>query len=96
MTTELFGWIGSLLFSLCGLPQAVQCARDGHARGLSWSFLAMWFFGEVFTIIYVWPKADVPLLANYMVNLVFLVVMLRYKISERPASLEFHFTPRQL
>lgn len=80
---ELIGWMGAVLFAICGLPQAVQCAREGHARGLNWFFLLAWFFGEVFTIIYVWPKADYPLLFNYFLNLVFLTVILRYKVWER-------------
>ena len=80
---ETIGWIGSALFAVCGLPQAIQCARDGHARGLNWFFLLAWFGGEVLTIIYVYPKMDLPLLANYAVNMVFLIIMLRYKLWER-------------
>ncbi len=80
---EIIGWLGSALFAVCGLPQAIQCAREGHARGLNWFFLLAWFGGEVLTIVYVYPKMDLPLLANYAVNMVFLIIMLRYKISER-------------
>ena len=80
---EIIGWTGSALFALCGLPQAVQSAREGHSHGLSWLFLLMWFWGEVFTMIYVWPKMDYPLLANYLTNMVFLVIILFYKISPR-------------
>lgn len=80
---ETIGWIGSALFAICGLPQAIQCAKDGHSRGLNWFFLLAWLGGEVLTTIYIWPKADYPLLANYVVNFVFLLVMLRYKIWER-------------
>lgn len=80
---EIIGWLGAALFAICGLPQAVQCAREGHARGLNWFFLLAWLGGEVLTIAYVWPKMDVPLLANYFINLVFLLIMLRYKIWER-------------
>lgn len=80
---DVIGWLGSALFAVCGLPQAIQCAREGHARGLNWFFLLAWFGGECLTIIYVYPKMDLPLLANYAVNMVFLIIMLRYKISER-------------
>lgn len=80
---ETIGWIGSILFAVCGLPQAIQCYKDGHSRGLNWFFLICWFGGEVFTIIYVWPKGDIPLLFNYFLNLGFLGIMLRYKIKER-------------
>jgi uncharacterized protein with PQ loop repeat len=80
---DAIGWIGSGLFALCGLPQAVQSAREGHSHGLSWMFLLMWFFGEIFTMVYVWPKMDYPLLANYLTNMVFLVIILYYKIFPR-------------
>ena len=80
---EIIGWIGSAMFAMCGLPQAVQSSREGHSDGLSWLFLLMWFFGEIFTMIYVWPKMDYPLLANYLTNMVFLVIILFYKISPR-------------
>ncbi len=95
---DAIGWIGSVLFAICGLPQAVQCWREGHARGLNWFFLLAWFGGEVLTMIYVWPKGDWPLLANYMVNFVFLLVMLKFKLFERidRPSIKIHFSERQL
>lgn len=80
---EAIGWLGSILFAICGLPQAIQSIKDGHSRGLNWFFLLAWFGGEVLTIAYVWPKADWPLLFNYLTNLVFLLIMLRYKVKER-------------
>jgi uncharacterized protein with PQ loop repeat len=80
---ETVGWIGSILFAICGLPQAIECWRQGHSRGLSWAFLLCWFGGEVLTIAYVLPKADMPLLFNYFMNLGFLLVMLKFKMWER-------------
>lgn len=80
---ETLGWIGSILFAICAFPQAIQCAKDGHARGLNWFFLICWFFGEIFTIVYIWPKQDWPLISNYLLNMVFVTIMLRYKIWER-------------
>ena len=80
---EYVGWIGAVLFAICGLPQAIQCTRDGHSRGLNWFFLMAWLCGEILTIVYIWPKQDYPLLFNYLLNLVFLVIMIRYKIWER-------------
>lgn len=82
---EIIGWMGAVLFAICGLPQAIQCYREGHANGLNWFFLLAWFFGEVLTIIYVWPKSDYPLLFNYFLNLLFLIVIIRYKIWIRHA-----------
>ena len=80
---EIIGWLGSILFAICGFPQAIQSIREGHSKGLGWPFLLMWFFGELLTIIYIWPKSDWPLLFNYSMNMVFLIVIIRYKIWER-------------
>jgi len=80
---ELSGIIGAILFAFCGLPQAITCIKTGNSRGLSWTFLIMWFFGEIFTIIYILPKQDYILLGNYILNFAFLLIMLKYKIWER-------------
>ena len=98
---EYTGWLGSILFAVCGLPQAIQCAKDGHSRGLNWFFLIAWIGGEILTILYVWPKQDFALLSNYFVNLIFVAIMLRYKIWERDDNkisreLNIVFTARHL
>ena len=80
---EFFGWTGSILFAVCAFPQALQVYRQGHADGLDWFFLLAWFFGELFTLAYISPKGDIPLISNYIVNICFLCVILRYKISPR-------------
>ena len=77
---ETIGWIGALLFAICGLPQAYQSWYDKHSHGLNWFFLLAWLGGEILTIIYVWPKGDVILLTNYFLNLGFLLIMLWYKL----------------
>jgi uncharacterized protein with PQ loop repeat len=94
---DIIGWIGSILFAICGLPQAIQCVKDGHSRGLNWVFLICWLFGEIFTLAYVaYTTGDWVLLSNYLINLVFLATMLRYKISERkpkPERWDFYKPP---
>ncbi len=80
---ETIGWIGSIMFAMCALPQAIKSVRDGHSDGLSWGFLMMWLIGEVFTLIYVAPKGHIPLIANYAGNLVLLQIMIYYKIWRR-------------
>lgn len=84
MLIEVIGWLGSALFAACGFPQALRSYKDGHSNGLSWGFLLMWFFGEVLTLVYVAQKPDVlPLLVNYLANLFFLLIIIRYKIWAR-------------
>lgn len=80
---ELIGWIGSILLAFCGLPQAYHCIKTGNANGLNWGFIAMWLGGELFTIAYVIPKMDWPLIFNYSANIVFIGIMVRYKLFPR-------------
>ena len=77
---EVVGWIGGFAFALCGLPQVVKCVREQNAQGISWGFLGLWLLGEVCTLVYVWPMAAWPLIMNYLVNIVFTAVILRYKL----------------
>jgi hypothetical protein len=82
---ELIGWIGSFSFAICGLPQAVRSTIDGHSNGLEWGFLLLWLIGELGTIYYIWDdrKRLAPLLFNYCLNIVFLWVVIFYKLFPR-------------
>ncbi len=82
---ELIGWLGSIMFGICGFPQAYQCYKDGHAKGISGSFIWLWTGGEVFTFFYVamLPITSWPLIANYTINLISVITILRYKYWER-------------
>ena len=85
MDREIIGWVGGLCFAICGIPQVIKCIKEGNAAGLSWVFMILWLFGEIFTFTYVWPKEPKqwPLLANYAFNTTLLLVMFRYKIYPR-------------
>jgi uncharacterized protein with PQ loop repeat len=77
---EFFGYIGSICLAICALPQAMLSYKRGHSKGIAFNFLLLWTVGEVFTLIYVFPKLDIPLILNYSANLVFLSIIWRYKI----------------
>lgn len=85
MNLELIGWVAGLLFAFCGLPQAIQCYKQGHAKGVSSLFIWMWTVGEVLMQVYVYSKhgLDLPLLVNYWINTLFCIVIIRYKYFER-------------
>ncbi len=82
---EIIGWIGSLLFGICGLPQAYRCYKEGNARGMSHYFIWLWTGGEVFTFAYVlmFPVISWPLVVNYSINLISVIIMIKYKYWER-------------
>lgn len=80
---ENIGWIGSLLLAFCGLPQAIESYKTKSSEGLTWGFIAMWFIGELCTFAYILPKMDLPLLVNYSANILFLIIIIYYKINPR-------------
>ena len=80
---EYIGWIGSILLAFCGLPQAIESYKTKNSNGLTWSFLIMWGVGEIFTIIYIIPKWHWPLIFNYISNIIFISVIVYYKIKPK-------------
>lgn len=80
---ETIGWIGSILLAFCGLPQAIESWKTKNSDGLTWGLLLMWFWGEIFTIIYIIPKWHWPLIFNYTANIIFLLIIIYYKINPR-------------
>ena len=82
---ETIGWIGAALFALCGAPQAYLSYKQGHSDGVSHGLLWMWFWGEVLTMIYVFVKhgLDLPLMMNYTINIIFVMVIIKYKYWRR-------------
>ncbi len=78
---ETIGWIGSICFALCGVPQAWRCFRAGHAEGLSWLFLLLWLVGELCYIISVLASFGwvAWMMFNYVANILCILVILYYK-----------------
>lgn len=78
------GWIGSGLLAFCGLPQAVSSWRNKNSDGLTYLFLFMWSGGEIATLIFITSaitfEYSAPLLLNYSANLIFLAVIIWFKL----------------
>lgn len=77
---ETIGIIAGILFAVCGAPQAYQSWKAGNSNGISPWLLWMWWLGEVLMLVYVYATHgfDVPLMINYLGNLVFVTVILKY------------------
>lgn len=80
---EILGWLGSICLAICGIPQAWQSIKDKHSHGISWGFVLLWAFGEIFALAYVYDKLDLPLLLNYATNILILAVILYFKINPK-------------
>jgi uncharacterized protein with PQ loop repeat len=49
MVHQYIGWLGAFLFAICAVPQVVKTWKTKKAGDLSWLFLLLWLFGELFT-----------------------------------------------
>lgn len=83
---EVCGWVGSVLLAFCGLPQAIDSWKKGRSDGVTWGLLYMWGAGEVLTLAYVLPKMELPLVFNYAANILFLSVIILYKLKPRKTA----------
>lgn len=76
---DIIGWLGSIFFSICALPQAIKSYKEKSSKGISKSFMILWFLGEVLTLIYILlTTVQIPLIVNYVFNLICLSVVAYY------------------
>jgi uncharacterized protein with PQ loop repeat len=78
--------IGSILLALCGLPEAVRAFKLKRCD-IGWGMLLMWLFGELCLVIFALQTKQYVLLINYFANILFLAIMIFYKISPDPLPL---------
>jgi len=83
--SAFLGWVGSIGFAICALPQVIQCVRQGHARGLSPWFLGLWLTGEICYVMAVLMEFGwvAWMMVNYILNIAWILVMLRYLVWPR-------------
>lgn len=86
----VIGWLSAFLFIVCGIPQALQSYKSGNADGISSAFLLMWYAGEILGAIYATSlkPIPVPILTNYIFNIVILTIIMKYKYFPRASRKE--------
>ena len=76
---ELLGWIGSGLLAFCAVPEAYLAWRR-KGSSLTWTFLSIWWLGEVLILIPVLIDVKVGfLLFNYIINILLISIIMYYK-----------------
>jgi len=80
----MVGWLGSFFLIACGVPQLFKTVKTKKVDDISILFLLSWFFGEVFSLLFVLIRApEVPLIANYSWNLLITGTLLVFYIVYR-------------
>ena len=85
MSIQLIGYVGLALMMTSCVPQAIKIIKQGHSNGMEVFYLISLIIGFSFLITYVslLPKVPVPLLINYIVNLIAYSIMTYYKFFPR-------------
>lgn len=85
MISEALGWIGAIAFSICAIPQAIRCRKQGNGDGISSAFLWIWLIGEISMLIAIPMQFGfiLWLMMNYIGNTIALVVIMKYKFFPR-------------
>ena len=85
LTTTLLGFLGAIMFGLCGIPQCIKTYKDKNAESLSWMFLLLWMGGTLFTTAYIvlvnisMAYIQWPLYLNYIINFCVITYLLYAK-----------------
>lgn len=75
---EWVGWVGSILLMLCAVPEVIRSVIRKQCD-IGWGMLLSWLFGEILVLIYVIPKKDIPLIANYLGNTILILILCYYR-----------------
>ncbi|MDO8599489.1 MAG: SemiSWEET family transporter [bacterium] len=70
------GWIATILFTICYIPQIMKTARTKSIEGLSFLLLFLQFVGNIVALWYATLIVQPPLQVKYVLALVFLAVCL--------------------
>lgn len=76
---DYIGWMGAIMLSICGLPQAYKSYKQKHSHGISYLFLHLWLWGEVGQLIYVMYNLQYPIIFNCALNIILISVIIYHK-----------------
>lgn len=85
MIWEIIGWVGTVFLMLCIFPQAIKTYKEGHAKGMSAYFIALWVMGSLLTLGYLLalhPSA-IPVIMARVLNFLPLGVIVYFKLKPR-------------
>ena len=85
-TAEIFGYIAAVSTTVSFIPQAVKVIRTRDTRSISLGMYLLFSFGVALWLVYGVLKNAPPIIAANAVTLLFALIILLYKITERRGS----------
>jgi hypothetical protein len=79
--------IGSVLLALCGFPEAMRAFKYKKCD-IGWGMLLMWLSGEICLVVFALQSNQHVLLINYFANILFLAIMIFYKIFPKSNTID--------
>lgn len=73
-TPAILGWIATVLFTVCYIPQIIKTIRARTVEGLSFLLLLIQLVGNIVALIYSIMIKQPPLTVKYVLGLVFLLI----------------------
>ena len=91
--SDVLGWIATILFSICFIPQMLKTYRTKTVDGLSFGLLSISFLANIIALWYATLIKQPPLQIKYIIAIIFLAgcIYLYLKIylkQKREASVE--------
>ncbi len=80
---DIIGYIGSLAYAICGLPQAYLSIKNGNSEGISRAYGWLSLIGSALSLVYAIPVADYILMTNFGFNIIVWSIILKYSYYPR-------------
>ena len=71
---NILGWLATILFSICYIPQIIKTYKTESVKGLSFLLLFISFIANIIALWYAFLIEQQPLQVKYILGLVFLLV----------------------
>ncbi len=78
MIVSIIGWIGTLAYTLYGVPQIILCLKNGKAGSISRLFAATYLCGCLLSLSYALYRHDAVLSVNFMVGVISWLIINKY------------------
>ncbi len=78
MLSVTLGWVATILFTICYIPQITKMLKTKEVEDVSSGFFAISFTGNVIALIYAIMINQPPLILKYVLGLVLSLVVLYY------------------
>ena len=83
---QILGWVATVMFTVCYIPQVIKTIKSGTIDGVSISLFAIQFLANIVALIYALLIGQPALIVKYAlaIALVGLVLIVIYQTARRP------------